>query len=105
LPFKQDDLVLFSSITIPVEPNLTYRENLETMITNKKMEILKDVHVSGHGSQVDMKKLLKMTKPKHIIPMHAEVWKLEKFKEMSEEMGFAQAKVHIAQNGDRIKVA
>ncbi len=105
LPFKQDDLILFSSITIPVEPNITYRENLEKMITNQKMEILKDVHVSGHGSQVDMKRLLEMTKPKHIIPMHAEVWKLEKFKEMSVEMGFEQAKVHVAQNGDRINVA
>lgn len=104
LPFQQDDIILFSSITIPVEPNMTYRADLEKMMAHKKLDVMKDIHVSGHGSQVDMKKLLKLTKPKHIIPMHAETWKLEKFKDMSIEMGFEQARVHVVKNGDRVKV-
>lgn len=106
LPFRENDIVVFSSITIPVEPNLTYREQLENEITKKKMQVLKDIHVSGHGSQIDQDRMLELVKPKNVIPMHAEVWKLEEFKKRAiKEHGMKPEQVHILENGDYLRVA
>lgn len=105
LEFREGDLVVFSCITIPVEPNITYRANLEAEIERRKMEVVKkNVHVSGHGAQEDHKKMLKLVRPKHVIPMHAEPYKLEMFRENAKKIGFRHDQVHILKNGERLHI-
>ncbi|MBR9703386.1 MBL fold metallo-hydrolase, partial [Candidatus Woesearchaeota archaeon] len=105
LPFEQHDLVVFSCITIPVEPNITYRDQLESLIVEKGMQVLKDIHVSGHGAQEDQKRMLKLVKPKHVIPMHAEPHKLKLFARNAQKwFGYGKDRVHIIKNGDHLVV-
>lgn len=104
LPFQRDDMIVFSCITIPVEPNIHYREELETEIKDKGMEVLKDIHVSGHGTKHDHKKLIELVKPKNIIPTHAGLKELFATKELAIKLGFSQDKIHILQNGEKLRV-
>lgn len=105
LPFEQHDLVVFSCITIPVEPNITYRDQLEGMIEKKGMQVLKDIHVSGHGAQEDQKRMIGLVKPKHVIPMHAEPHKLQMFVDNAQKwFGYDKDHAHILQNGDHLVV-
>ena len=105
LPFRKDDLVVFSCITIPVEPNITYRAKLEEEITKRGMNILRDVHVSGHGAREDHRRLLKLVKPQHIVPTHGGMKQLFALKELAvKELKYRPDQVHILKNNERLRL-
>lgn len=61
-----------------------------------------DIHVSGHGSQEELKLVLSLTKPKFFMPIHGEFRHLKAHAELARSLGMKQANVVIAQNGDII---
>ncbi len=102
LPFRFDDgdIVVFSCQVIPVEVNKVNREKLENNLRKKNVRIFKDVHVSGHGALEDHRDLFEMTKPKEIMPIHAEQEKAQMLVDFAAKLGFKKG--HVMQDGGRI---
>ena len=46
------------------------------------------MHVSGHGTQDDIKEMLELTKPKYIVPGHAHIELKEGSVELAQKMGY-----------------
>ena len=107
LPFKflPEDHVIFSSKTIPDPKNVKQREELEGLLRKFRVRIFKDIHVSGHARREDLRDLINVVNPKHIIPTHDGHAKQLKFAELTKEMGFKTGKeVHLMEDGDRIVI-
>ncbi|MBI2137980.1 RNase J family beta-CASP ribonuclease [Candidatus Woesearchaeota archaeon] len=71
-PFRPEDHVIFSCNVIPTETNITNRNALEEKLHQHRVRIFKDIHVSGHASKEDLRDLINMVKPKHIVPAHGD---------------------------------
>ena len=94
LPFKfrAGDNVIFSSSVIPVPINILAREKLDNKLRKAGVKIQTNVHVHGHGSREDMRDLISMIKPKHIIPAHGSLQQITPLAELSRELGYKMGK-------------
>ncbi len=100
---KPDDHVIFSNRVIPTPITIANRQALEQTLKAQKVRIFKDIHVSGHAAREDLRDMIDMLKPKHIIPAHGDVHMTASLADLAREMGYVSEKtVHIMQNGDRI---
>jgi ribonuclease J len=102
LPFKflPEDHVIFSCKTIPVDINIANRQLLERKLRQKRTRIFTDIHVSGHCGREDLRDLINMVKPKHIIPAHGDTQKLSALSDLAKEMDYKPGKtVHILNDG------
>lgn len=104
--FLPDDLVVFSCNVIPTKINIHNREVMEQKLKNYKVKVLKGIHQSGHACGEDMKTLIKILKPQHIIPTHGDHDKLIHLSNIAiEELGYEYNKtVHLLNNGERLKI-
>jgi ribonuclease J len=59
------------------------------------------VHVSGHGSQDEMRKMLETVNPRFMIPAHGEARHLHLHAKLAQEAGISPENVFILQDGDR----
>ena len=57
------------------------------------------VHVSGHGSQEDLKTMLSLVQPKFFIPVHGEYRMLCSHAELAESLGVKKQNILIGENG------
>ncbi|MCR8630753.1 ribonuclease J [Paenibacillus radicis (ex Xue et al. 2023)] len=62
------------------------------------------VHVSGHGSQEELKLMLNLMKPKYFIPIHGEYRMLRQHGQLAESVGIAKENIFIVDNGDTVEV-
>ncbi len=105
MPFKilANDHIIFSSSIIPSPINVANRRQLEKRLKAKGARIFTDVHVSGHCGREDLRDLIEMTQPKHIIPAHGDLKKLAPMVELAREMGYKLGKtVHLMQDGQKL---
>ena len=59
------------------------------------------IHVSGHGSQDDLKILIEATRPKFLVPIHGEYRQLYRHKEWASTLGIVEpGNIVIIENGD-----
>ena len=103
LPFEFDseDHVIFSCKVIPSEINMENREVLEQSLKDLHVRIFKDIHVSGHASIEDIRDLINLTKPKHIIPSHGEIPMKEAVAALAIEKGYKKDKnLHLLSDGE-----
>ena len=62
------------------------------------------VHVSGHGSQEELKLMLAMAKPKNFMPVHGEAVHLRAHAQLARQMGMTNENIFIADNGDTLEM-
>ena len=98
------DYVIFSCRTIPTPTNIANRERLETELKRLGIHVLVDVHQSGHGAQEELKELIEMVRPGHVIPSHGDEASKKGLAEMAKRIGYADDAIHVAKDGDRIIV-
>ena len=106
-PFKlkEDDHVIFSSKTIPTPENIASRSELEKRLRRFKPRIFDNVHVSGHGGREDLRDLIKLTNPEHVIPSHGDLSKTTAGMNLAVEMGYKKDyNVHLLSNGKHINL-
>ncbi len=63
----------------------------------------KKVHVSGHGSQEDLKMMLNMMKPKYFIPIQGEYKMLIAHSKLAQQVGINKSEIFIADKGDIVE--
>ena len=99
------DAIIFSCRVIPTPTNRKNRERLEAMLRRTNVRIFRDVHQSGHASGQDVRYLLELLRPKHIIPSHGERKSKEAVRHMAVGLGHDSKNVHLAHDGQRFTLA
>ncbi|HUC90913.1 MAG TPA: ribonuclease J [Paenibacillus sp.] len=62
------------------------------------------VHVSGHGSQEELKLMLNLMKPKYFIPIHGEYRMLRQHALLAEAVGVEKDNIFMLDNGDTVEL-
>ncbi|RLG11746.1 ribonuclease J [Candidatus Pacearchaeota archaeon] len=102
--FKLGDNVIFSSSIIPTPVNILAREKMDKKLRAKGVKVQTDVHVSGHGSKEDMRELILMLKPQHLIPAHGSLQQEAPLIELASELGYKFGEnSHLTSNGKVLK--
>jgi len=103
---KKGDTVVLSSKTIPGNEEAVYStvNDLFRHGANVIYEEIAPVHVSGHGSQEDLKLLMHLTKPKYFIPAYGEIRHLKQASILAQQTGIPEKHVFVVENGKIINV-
>jgi ribonuclease J len=103
--FFPEDHVIFSCKTIPTPTNIANREKLESDLKSFNVRIFKDVHQSGHAAREDLRELITLVKPQHVIPAHGEPRMRSALADLAVEMGYKKGNnVHLMSDGERIRI-
>ncbi|GGA29993.1 ribonuclease J [Paenibacillus physcomitrellae] len=62
------------------------------------------MHVSGHGSQEELKLMLTLMKPEYLIPVHGEFRMLYQHRLLAESVGVQSDNVFIVNNGETVRI-
>ena len=103
IKLQEDDVVVFSSSTIPGNAlsvsrtiNKLYLKGVE-VYTNTS---LSDIHTTGHGSEEELKLMLRLIKPKYFMPFHGEYRMLKKHADIAVDCGIPKENTFVLGNGD-----
>ncbi len=103
--FRTGDNVIFSSKTIPSSVNVANKEQLDKRLKKAGVRIFDNIHVSGHPGREDLRDLISMINPEHIIPAHGSLMQLTPMVELAKELGYKAGKnCHLLQNGQRLRL-
>ncbi|MBP3766465.1 MAG: ribonuclease J [Bacilli bacterium] len=98
-----DDVVVFSSSAIPGNAinisrtiNKLYMKGVK-VYTNTS---LSDVHTSGHANEEELKLMIRLIKPKYVMPFHGEYRMLKKHADIAQLCGVPKENTFILKNGD-----
>lgn len=64
-----------------------------------------DVHVSGHGSQEELKLMLNLFKPKYFIPIHGEFRMMRAHAKLAQQVGIPAENIFLLDNGDTVELS
>ncbi len=103
---KAGDTVVLSSKTIPGNEEAVFStiNDLFRRGANVIYEQIAPVHVSGHGSQEDIKLLLHLTKPKYFIPAYGELRQLKQSAILAMQTGIPERHIAVVEDGQVIIV-
>lgn len=62
------------------------------------------VHVSGHGSQEELKLMLAMVQPTYFMPVHGEALHLRAHAHLARELGIPSEHIFVVDNGDTLEM-
>lgn len=100
---RNDDLVILSSSTIPGNAlniskiiNKLYMRGV-SVYTNTS---LSDIHTSGHGSEEELKLMIRLINPKYFMPYHGEYRMLKKHANIATDCGLPKNNTFVLKNGD-----
>jgi ribonuclease J len=89
---------------IPADINRKNRAEMDDALKKMGVRIFSNIHVSGHSSREDIRDMISMLKPKHLIPTHGETDRVDSFIALAEEMGYSHEKIHGLVIGQSIKI-
>ncbi len=103
--FRQGDHVIFSSKTIPTPVNVGNKSQLDKRLKKAGVRIFDNIHVSGHAGREDLRDLISMINPEHIIPAHGSTEQLIPMLELTKQLGYKPGRnCHLMNDGQKIKL-
>lgn len=102
LPLKlnEKDHIIFSSNTIPTPETELSKKNLIERLRKTHVRIFENIHVSGHGAREDMREMIELAKPKHLMPSNAGLDKTRLGAELAQGLGYRKDKnLHLLTDG------
>src|SRR5258707_6559468 len=101
----EDDTVVISAREIPGNEKAIGRvlNHVARRGANVIHEGIKHVHVSGHGSEEELKLMLTLVRPRYFVPVHGEYRQLARHASVA-KMASPATKVVLAENGDLIRI-
>ena len=102
---ERDDIVVFSAREIPGNEKAIGRvmNHIARRGADVVHEGIKHVHVSGHGSEEELKLMLSLVRPKYFVPIHGEYRQLARHARVAARVS-PGTRVVLAENGDVIRV-
>ncbi|MFP5213685.1 MAG: ribonuclease J [Acidobacteriota bacterium] len=101
LKVKEGDTIVLSSKFIPGNEraiqniiNNLYRQGAEVI-----HEQVRDIHVSGHAYQEELKAMINVVRPRYFVPVHGEYRHLIKHQRLATGMGLPPENCIVAENG------
>ena len=102
---NRGDTVIFSADPIPGN-EVNINALIDTLSKKEARvvysEITDDFHVSGHGSQNDLKLLVSLTNPQFLLPIGGTYRHMVAYRDIAEEMGYTEDKVIFADQAREI---
>ena len=106
LQIQEGDTVIISATPVPGN------EKAVTDIINQLAKIGADVydksrclvHVSGHGSEEELKLMMAFTKPTYIMPVHGEATHLRAHARIAQRMGIPESNIFVIENGNTLEM-
>jgi ribonuclease J len=103
LPFRinKEDNIVFSSSVIPTPINKEQFSKMEVRLKKSRPRIFRDAHVSGHPGREDLRDIVKILNPQHIIPAHGGPDKTGPMEGLVKEMDYnIKKQFHLMQDGE-----
>lgn len=104
---KPGDKVIFSTDYIPGNETAIYRliDNIYRLGGDVVyQDIHSNVHVSGHGSQGDLGKLMDLLKPKYLLPIGGNFRHMIAYRKLAESRGFKKEQVILPDDGQMVEL-
>ncbi|MCI5789501.1 MAG: ribonuclease J [Tenericutes bacterium] len=105
IKLRPDDIVIFSSSAIPGNAlsiaktiNKLYLKGVK-VYTNST---LTDLHTSGHANEEEIKLMIRLIKPKYLMPFHGDYRMLKKQADIGISCGIPKENTFILKNGDSL---
>ena len=105
IKLRPDDVVIFSSSAIPGNAlsisktiNKLYLKGVKVYTNNS----LSDLHTSGHANEEEIKLMIRLLKPKYIMPFHGDYRMLKKQADIGINCGIPKENTFILRNGDSL---
>ncbi len=105
IKLRPDDVVIFSSSAIPGNAlsisktiNKLYLKGVK-VYTNS---VLTDLHTSGHANEEEIKLMIRLLKPKYLMPFHGDYRMLKKQADIGISCGIPKENTFILKNGDTL---
>jgi len=102
---QEQDVVVFSSDPIPGNETSVY-ELVDTLARRGVKviysPIVKDFHVSGHGSLDELEQLIKLVKPKKLIPIGGQYRHMFAYRKLAEKLGYKKNDIFLMEDGQEL---
>lgn len=105
IKLRPDDVVIFSSSAIPGNAlsisktiNKLYLKGVKVYTNN----VLQDLHTSGHANEEEIKLMIRLIKPKYLMPFHGDYRMLKKQANIGINCGIPKENTFIIKNGDEL---
>jgi ribonuclease J len=101
---EPEDVVVFSAREIPGNEKAIGRVMNHVAKRGSELiyEGIKHVHVSGHGSEEELKLMLSLVRPQHFVPIHGEYRQLARHARIARHVS-RDTRILLAENGDVIR--
>lgn len=98
---KKSDTVIFSSSIVPGNERSVQilQDNIARQVDEVYNSKLLDIHASGHCLKEDLKLVLKLIKPKFVVPVHGYYFKRSVAKKNAIEVGIPKDNIILMDNG------
>ncbi len=103
IKLRPDDVVIFSSSAIPGNAlsisktiNKLYLKGVKVYTNN----ILADLHTSGHANEEEVKLMIRLIRPKYLVPFHGDYRMLKKQANIGINCGIPKENTFVIKNGD-----
>lgn len=106
LSIHSGDTVIISATPVPgnekaVQQVVNSLAKLGCTVVDKSSKL---VHVSGHGSQEELKLMLTMARPTYFMPVHGEAVHLRAHARLARKVGIPEDHIFVLDNGDTLEV-
>ncbi len=97
----EEDVIIISANPIPGNEKMVSKVINQLMRKGSDViyESMYDVHASGHACKEELKLMIKLTKPKYVIPVHGEYKHLIKHGEIAKSLGYQSKDIILAEIG------
>lgn len=103
---RPNDLIIVSASPIPGNEKMISRviNQLFKRGANVIYESIKDIHVSGHACQEELKLMLTLTKPKYFMPVHGEFRHLKMHANLAKSLGMDPHNIFVSDIGQVLEI-
>ena len=105
IKLRPDDIVIFSSSAIPGNA-LSISKIINRLCLNGVRvytnTALSDLHTSGHANEEEIKLMIRLIKPKYLMPFHGDYRMLKRHANIGIECGIPKENTFVLKNGDTL---
>jgi ribonuclease J len=107
IKLKKGDTVIFSSSVIPGNERTV--QIMKDEILRQGADIfhykMMDIHAGGHAKKEELKKMIKIMKPRFFMPIHGQYSMLVEHGKIAKSLGMKEERIIVTENGDIINLS